>query len=88
MAKLYATEMGFRVVDRAIQTLGGMGVSKDLPLEHWFRDLRVARIVEGASEIHRYLIAREALGATALGHRAEVATDGATNAAAAGASLG
>jgi acyl-CoA dehydrogenase len=76
MAKLYATEMGFRVLDRAIQTLGGMGVSKDLPLEHWFRDLRVARIVEGASEIHRYLIAREALGASALSRRSEPATDG------------
>lgn len=77
MAKLYATEMGFRVVDRAIQTLGGMGVSKDLPLEHWFRDLRVARIVEGASEIHRYLIARDALGTASLGRRPEPATDGA-----------
>jgi acyl-CoA dehydrogenase len=76
MAKLYGTEMGFRVLDRAIQTLGGMGVSKDLPLEHWFRDLRVSRIVEGPSEIHRYLIAREALGAAALGARPEPSTDG------------
>lgn len=67
MAKLYGTEMGFRVVDRAIQILGGMGVSKEMPLEHWFRDLRVARIVEGASEIHRYLIARELLGAASQG---------------------
>jgi acyl-CoA dehydrogenase len=74
MAKLYSTEMGFRVVDRAIQTLGGMGVSKDLPLEHWFRDLRVSRIVEGASEIHRYLIARDALGAASLGRRPEPTT--------------
>jgi acyl-CoA dehydrogenase len=69
MAKLYGTEMGFRVVDRAIQILGGMGVSKELPLEHWFRDLRVARIVEGASEIHRFLIARELLGAASLSAR-------------------
>ncbi|MCW2996060.1 MAG: acyl-CoA dehydrogenase [Conexibacter sp.] len=77
VAKLYGTEMGFRVVDRAIQILGGMGVSKDMPLEHWFRDLRVARIVEGASEIHRYLIAREALGGAALGQRAAApAVDG------------
>lgn len=67
MAKLYATEMGFRVLDRAMQILGGMGMSKDLPLEHWFRDLRVSRIVEGPSEIHRYLIARQALGGAALG---------------------
>jgi acyl-CoA dehydrogenase len=69
MAKLYATEMGFRVVDRAMQILGGMGVSKELPLEHWFRDLRVTRIVEGASEIQRFLIARDLLGAAALGKR-------------------
>jgi acyl-CoA dehydrogenase len=70
MAKLYATEMGFRVVDRAIQILGGMGVSKEMPLEHWLRDLRVTRIVEGASEIHRFLIARDLFGAAALGRPA------------------
>jgi acyl-CoA dehydrogenase len=67
MAKLYASEMGFRVIDRAIQILGGMGLAKELNLEHWFRDLRTMRIVEGPSEIHRYLIARELLGATATG---------------------
>jgi acyl-CoA dehydrogenase len=67
IAKLYGTEMGFRVVDRAIQILGGMGVAKEGMLEHWFRDLRISRIVEGASEVHRYLIAREMLGAAALG---------------------
>ena len=70
MAKLYASEMGFRVVDRAMQILGGMGVAKELNLEHWFRDLRTMRIVEGASEIHRYLIAREMLGAAATGRPA------------------
>jgi acyl-CoA dehydrogenase len=63
MAKLYGTEMGFRVVDRCMQIMGGMGLSKELPLEHWFRDMRVSRIVEGPSEIHRHLIARELLGA-------------------------
>jgi acyl-CoA dehydrogenase len=67
IAKLYATEMGFRVVDRVIQIFGGMGVSKEMPLEHWLRDLRVTRIVEGASEIHRYLIARDLLGSVATG---------------------
>jgi acyl-CoA dehydrogenase len=67
IAKLYGTEMGFRVVDRAIQILGGMGVAKEGVLEHWFRDLRISRIVEGASEVHRYLIARDMLGSAALG---------------------
>jgi acyl-CoA dehydrogenase len=69
MAKLYATEMGFKAVDRAIQVLGGMGVAKEMPLEHWFRDLRVTRIVEGASEIHRFLIARDLFGESALNRR-------------------
>jgi acyl-CoA dehydrogenase len=68
MAKLYGTETGFEVVDAMMQILGGMGVTKDLPLEHWFRGLRVARIVEGPSEIHRFVIARDLLGAAALGH--------------------
>jgi acyl-CoA dehydrogenase len=67
IAKLYATEMAYRVIDRAIQILGGMGVSKEMPLEHWMRDIRVTRIVEGASEVHRYLIARDLLGSAATG---------------------
>jgi acyl-CoA dehydrogenase len=67
MAKLYCTEAGFEVVDAMMQILGGMGMTKDLPLEHWFRGLRVARIVEGPSEIHRFLIARDILGNAALG---------------------
>ena len=50
-----------RVVDRAIQLFGGMGVSKELPLEYMYRMVRVYRIVEGPSEIHRSIIARELL---------------------------
>jgi acyl-CoA dehydrogenase len=67
IAKLYATETGFEVVDAMMQILGGMGMTKDMPLEHWFRGLRVSRVVEGPSEIHRYIIARELLGKAALG---------------------
>jgi acyl-CoA dehydrogenase len=67
MAKLYATETGFAVVDAMMQILGGMGMTMDLPLEHWFRGLRVARVVEGPSEIHRFVIARDLLGGAALG---------------------
>lgn len=67
VAKLYGTETGFAVVDAMMQILGGMGMTKDLPLEHWFRGLRVARVVEGPSEIHRFLIARDMLGGAALG---------------------
>lgn len=59
MVKIQATEMATRVVDRAIQLFGGMGVSKELPLEYMSRILRVYRIVEGASEIHRWTVARD-----------------------------
>jgi acyl-CoA dehydrogenase len=69
IAKLHATEAGFQVVDAMMQLMGGMGLSKELPLEHWFRDLRVARIVEGPSDIHRFVIARELLGSAALPSR-------------------
>jgi acyl-CoA dehydrogenase len=62
MAKLYCTEMGFRVVDRMMQLLGAMGMSREVPLEGWFRDLRVARVVEGSSEILRSQIARQVIG--------------------------
>ena len=61
MAKVQATEMIQRVVDRAIQLYGGMGVSKELPLEYMSRLARVWRIVEGPSEIHRWTIARDLL---------------------------
>jgi acyl-CoA dehydrogenase len=67
IAKLYGTEAGYEVVDAMMQILGGMGMTRDMPLEHWFRGLRVARVVEGPSEIHRYLIARDILGAAATG---------------------
>jgi len=59
--KVQATEMVTRVVDRAIQLFGGMGLSKELPLEYMSRVVRVLRIVEGASEIHRFTIARDLL---------------------------
>lgn len=61
MVKVQATEMIGRVVDRAIQLFGGMGVSKELPLEYIYRMVRVYRIVEGPSEIHRWVIARDLL---------------------------
>jgi alkylation response protein AidB-like acyl-CoA dehydrogenase len=70
IAKLCGTETGFAVVDAMMQILGGMGMTKDMPLEHWFRGLRVARVVEGPSEIHRFLIARDMLGGAALGRGA------------------
>jgi acyl-CoA dehydrogenase len=61
MIKVAASEMQGRVVDRAIQIFGGMGFSKDLPLERMYRDARVTRIYDGTSEIHRMLIARSTI---------------------------
>lgn len=61
MVKLQGSEMIGRVVDRAIQLFGGMGVSKDLPLEYIARACRVFRIYEGPSEVHRWFIARDLL---------------------------
>jgi acyl-CoA dehydrogenase len=61
MAKLVATEGAGRVVDRAIQIHGGYGVTKDLPLERWYRELRIRRIGEGPSEVQRIIMARELL---------------------------
>jgi acyl-CoA dehydrogenase len=62
MAKLYCTEVGFRVVDSVMQILGAMGMAREMPLESWFRDLRVARVVEGTSEMLRSQIARQVIG--------------------------
>ncbi|MGZ9712067.1 acyl-CoA dehydrogenase family protein [Glaciimonas sp. GNP009] len=62
VAKLYGTEAAGRVVDRCIQIFGGLGVAQEMPLERWYRELRIKRIGEGPSEVHRMVIARELLG--------------------------
>jgi len=62
IAKVTATETAGRVVDRCIQIFGGLGVSKELPLERWYRELRVKRIGEGPSEVQRMVVARNLLG--------------------------
>ena len=61
MCKLVGTEGAGRVVDRCIQIHGGLGVSKDLPLERWYRELRIRRIGEGPSEVQRIIMARDLL---------------------------
>ena len=61
MAKLFADEMSFRVVDRVMQIHGGVGLTLDLPLAKWFVDQRSRMITEGASEVMRMVIAREVL---------------------------
>ncbi|MFE6508683.1 acyl-CoA dehydrogenase family protein [Nocardioides sp. NPDC057767] len=61
IAKLYGTTMANRVVDRVLQIHGGMGYTKELPLERWYRELRLLRIFEGTDEIQRRTIARNLL---------------------------
>ena len=62
MAKLVATEAAGRVVDRCIQIHGGIGVTKDLPLERWYRELRIRRVGEGPSEVQKLIMARDIIG--------------------------
>ena len=61
MAKRLATDSGMAVVDHALQLHGGYGYLQDYPVERFFRDLRVHRILEGTNEIMRVIIARELL---------------------------
>lgn len=58
MVKITCTEMASRVVDRAIQVHGGVGLTKDLPLEWWYRQVRSIRITEGATEVLRWRLAQ------------------------------
>jgi acyl-CoA dehydrogenase len=62
MAKLQATEAAQRVVDRAVQILGGRGMLATHPVEHLYRAVRSLRIYEGASDIQRLVIARRLPG--------------------------
>ncbi|MCA9867213.1 MAG: acyl-CoA dehydrogenase family protein [Anaerolineae bacterium] len=62
MAKLYASETAMWVTTQAIQIHGGMGYSKEMPLERYFRDAKITEIYEGTSEIQRMVIARSLTG--------------------------
>ena len=62
MAKLYASETAMWVTTEAIQIHGGMGYSKEMPLERYFRDAKITEIYEGTSEIQRMVIARSLTG--------------------------
>jgi alkylation response protein AidB-like acyl-CoA dehydrogenase len=62
MAKRFATDKCYDIVDRALQLHGGYGYLKDFPIERHLRDLRVHRILEGTNEIMRLIVARKLLG--------------------------
>jgi acyl-CoA dehydrogenase len=61
IAKVTATETAGRVIDRCVQIFGALGVAKELPIERWYRELRIKRIGEGPSEVHRMVLARHLL---------------------------
>ena len=63
MAKLYATDEAQAVIDAAVQIFGGLGVVSGSPVERLYREIRALRIYEGASEVQKIVIARQALGA-------------------------
>lgn len=59
MVKLFASETAGRVADRAVQVFGGRGYMRENVAERMFRELRVERIWEGASEIQRIIVGRQ-----------------------------
>ncbi|MFL6863881.1 MAG: acyl-CoA dehydrogenase family protein [Allosphingosinicella sp.] len=61
LAKLHATESAQSVIDKAVQMFGGLGVTKGVPVERLYREIRALRIYEGASEVQKIVIARHHL---------------------------
>ncbi len=61
MVKTFVSEAFGRVMDRAVQVFGSHGIATDQPIAQWYADARAARIYDGASEVHRMVIARELL---------------------------
>jgi len=62
MAKLFSSETAMYVTHQAVQIHGGMGYSKELPVERYFRDAKITEIYEGTSEIQRLVISRSEMG--------------------------
>ena len=62
MAKAYAPQTCDRIIRRCMQLLGPEGASKDLLLEKWYRDVKIADIFEGSSQVQRIIVAREVVG--------------------------
>lgn len=62
MAKLFASEAACRAASEAVQIYGGVGYTREFPVERFFRDARITRIYEGTSEVQRIVISRNVLG--------------------------
>ncbi len=62
MIKIFATEMAWEVIDHAMQSFGGMGMTKELPLQMMANRVRLMRVYEGPTEVHKMVIARRLIG--------------------------
>ncbi|GAB18828.1 putative acyl-CoA dehydrogenase [Gordonia effusa NBRC 100432] len=76
IAKTYAAEAYSRIADRSMQMCGGLGVSDDLPIARLAQELRPFRIYDGPSEVHRWAIAKRAVGRTRKASRAASGSSG------------
>ena len=65
MIKAYATVMAWEVIDRAMQTFGAMGMTKEMPLQQMANDVRLMRVYEGPTEVHHWVVARNTLAGRA-----------------------
>ena len=74
MTKVFVSEAFGRIADRAVQIHGAAGIAEDLPIARWYQDARAARIYDGASEVHRMVIARECLKLAMQGESTQAAT--------------
>lgn len=70
MVKVFCSEALYRVADRCVQILGGLGLTRDTVVERIFREIRAFRIYDGPSEVHRWAIARRSLAS--VGSAADV----------------
>jgi alkylation response protein AidB-like acyl-CoA dehydrogenase len=61
IVKLYCSEAVSEVADTALQIHGGMGFSRELPIERFYRDARILRIFEGTNEIQKLVISRKTI---------------------------
>lgn len=73
MAKVICSEAIFRVADRCVQVLGGLGTTRDTVVERFFREARAFRVYDGPSEVHRWSLARRASGLAARAAAARAA---------------
>jgi alkylation response protein AidB-like acyl-CoA dehydrogenase len=62
MAKFFGSQVAERVASRAVEVFGGVGFTKDYPVEKLYRDAKIGRIYEGTSNMQRVTIAKQLLG--------------------------